>query len=277
LKSSPRPRLLPSKHRDRSSTIRDPVRQSPRNAQLSRLVGTGLWTSRFLSREERDALGNVVVSTRSVSANTDLVRQGERADSLFIVADGWACRYTTTREGGRQFPALMVPGDVGNLDSLMFDRLDYGVRTLTQATIVTLPRDRVLALAAQHPGIGRTFTWLALVENAILSIWALSLGRRSAKERLVHLLCELSVRLDAEDGNESSFAFPLTQEHIADAPGLTNIHVNRTNAAASEYWYDRNREPGHDPAGRAEPARYLRVRSELSAYSTVRRSTVGIE
>jgi len=196
--------------------------------QLSRLVGTRLWTSRFLSHEERDALGNVVVSTRSVSANTDLVRQGERADSLFIVADGWACRYTTTREGGRQFPALMVPGDVGNLDSLMFDRLDYGVRTLTQATIVSLPRDRVLALAAQHPGIGRTFTWLALVENAILSIWALSLGRRSAKERLVHLLCELSVRLDAEDGNESSFAFPLTQEHIADALGLTNIHVNRT-------------------------------------------------
>lgn len=201
-------------------------RIAPRHS--SRLVGTRLWASHFLSRDERDALEDAVVSTRSVNANTDLVREGERMDTLFIVAEGWACRYTTTREGGRQLPALLVPGDVGNLDSLMFDRLDYGVRTLTQATIVALPRDRALALAAQHPGIARTFTWLALVENAILSKWALSLGRRSAKERLAHLLCELSVRLDAEDGNESSFAFPLTQEQVADALGLTSVHVNRT-------------------------------------------------
>ena len=196
--------------------------------QPSRLAGTRLWASRFLSREERDALEDAVVATVSVNANTDLVREGERTDTLFIVVDGWACRYTTTREGGRQLPALLVPGDVGNLDSLMFDRLDYGVRTLTQTTIVPLPRDRALALAAQHPGIARTFTWAALVENVILSKLALSLGRRSAKERLAHLLCELSVRLDAEDGNESSFAFPLTQEQVADALGLTSVHVNRT-------------------------------------------------
>ena len=201
-------------------------RVAPRHS--SRLAGTRLWASRFLSREERAALEDAVVSTRSVNANTDLVREGERTDTLFIVTEGWACRYTTTREGARQLPALLVPGDVGNLDSLMFDRLDYGVRTLTQTTIAALPRDRALALAAQHPGIARTFTWLALVENVILSKWALSLGRRSAKERLAHLLCELSVRLDAEDGNESSFAFPLTQEQVADALGLTSVHVNRT-------------------------------------------------
>ena len=202
------------------------TRVAPRHS--SRLAGTRLWASRFLSRVERDALEEAVASTRSVNANTDLVREGERTDTLFIVADGWACRYTTTREGGRHLPALLVPGDVDNLDSLMFDRLDYGVRTFTQATIVALTRDRALALAAQHPGIARTFTWLALVENVILSKWALSLGRRSAKERLAHLLCELSVRLDAEDGNETSFSFPLTQEQVADALGLTSVHVNRT-------------------------------------------------
>ena len=194
----------------------------------SRLEGTRLWASHFLSREEKHALEGGVLLAKSVSAGTDLVREGERADSLFIVVDGWACRYTMTREGGRQFPTLLVPGDIGNLDSLLFDRLDYGVRTLTDTMILTLPRDRALASAAQHPGIARTFTWLALIENATLGKWALSLGRRSAKERLAHLLCELSVRLDAEDGNESSFAFPLTQEQVADALGLTSVHVNRT-------------------------------------------------
>ena len=169
-----------------------------------------------------------MLPAKSVRAGTDLVREGERTDSLFIVADGWACRYMTTKEGGRQLPMLLVPGDIGNLDLLLFDRLDYGVRTLTDTMIVTLPRDRALALAAQHQGIARTFTWLALVENATLGKWALSLGRRSAKERLAHLLCELSVRLDGEDCNESSFAFPLTQEQVADALGLTSVHVNRT-------------------------------------------------
>jgi CRP-like cAMP-binding protein len=80
----------------------------------------------------------------------------------------------------------------------------------------------------QHPGIAQTFTWLGLVENAILSKWALSLGRRSSLERLAHLICELSVRLGGEHDNSSSFAFPLTQEQVADALGLTSVHVNRT-------------------------------------------------
>jgi CRP-like cAMP-binding protein len=93
---------------------------------------------------------------------------------------------------------------------------------------VALSRDRALALLTQYPGIARAFMWLGLIENATLSKWTLSLGRRSAIERLAHLLCELSVRLGAESDEESSFAFPLTQEQIGDALGLTAVHVNRT-------------------------------------------------
>lgn len=192
------------------------------------LAGTRLWTSSFLSPEEQHALEGAVSPAKSVVPDVDLAREGERVDTLFIVTDGWACRYTTTREGGRQLPALLVPGDIGNLDSLMFDRLDYSVRTITQTTIVALPRDRALSLAYQHPGIARTFTWLSMIENVTLSRWVLSLGRRSATERLAHLLCELSVRLGAENGGTSSFALPLTQEQIGDALGLTAVHVNRT-------------------------------------------------
>jgi CRP-like cAMP-binding protein len=174
------------------------------------------------------ALEAVASPPRAVGANSDLFRQGDRPESLYVVTKGWACRYSTTRQGGRHLPALLVAGDVGNLDTLMFDRLDYGVRTFTQAMIVALPRQRTRALAAEHPGIARLFIWLALVENATLSRWALSLGRQSAKERLAHLLCELSLKLGGEGANASSFLLPLTQEHIADALGLTYVHVNRT-------------------------------------------------
>jgi CRP-like cAMP-binding protein len=182
------------------------------------LSATSLWKSRFLSREEQHALEGAVSLAKSVGPNIDLVREGEGADALFLLVDAWACRYMTTREGGRQVPAVLVPGDVGNLDSLMFGRLDYGVRTITPATIVALSRARAVALAAQHPGIARTFTWLGLIENVILSKWALSLGRRSAVGRLAHLLCELSVRLGADNGEESSFPSIVTLARVALGP-----------------------------------------------------------
>ena len=206
----------------------DPPTAWVRSHAASRFAGTRLIHSRFLSLKERDALEGAALPARSIGPNVDLVREGERADNLLIVADGWACRYMTTRNGARQFSALLLPGDVGTLDALMFDRLDYGVRTLTRVSVVMLPRDRAVALAAEHPGIARTFTWLALVENAILSRWSLSLGRKSAKERLAHLLCELSVRLGAGDGRTGELAIPLTQEQLADALGLTSVHINRT-------------------------------------------------
>lgn len=214
--------MIQAAHPGTSSVTRTASRPTPS------LSGTRLWASAFLSREERCALEDAVSPARSVGHSIDLCREGDPTDTLFIVTDGWACRYATTREGGRQLPALLVPGDIANLDSLMFDRPDYGVRTITRARIVSLPRDRALALAERHAGIARAFTWLGLVDNAILSKWTLSLGRRSAIERLAHLLCELSVRLDPETGEEGRFALPLTQELIGDALGLTSVHVNRT-------------------------------------------------
>jgi len=194
---------------------------------VSPMVGSRLWESTLLADEERQALQEAILPAHRVGANVDLVREGARTDDLFIIVEGWACRYSITTDGGRQLPALLLPGDVGNLDSLMFERLDYGVRTLTEATVVALPRDWALALAAQHPGIAQTFTWLALLENMILTKWIQSLGRRSAKSRLAHLLCELSVRLNAEADGASRFSFPLTQEQMGDVLGLTSVHINR--------------------------------------------------
>ena len=194
---------------------------------LPSLSATRLWNSGHLSVEEQQALENAVSPAKARAPNVELVREGERVEALLILIDGWACRYTMTRDGRRQIPTLLLPGDVGNLDSLMFDRLDYGVRTISHALIAALPCDRAVALAARYPGIARAFTWLGLIENAALSKKALSLGRRSASERLAHLLCELSVRLDAEGDGKSSFAFPMTQEQLADALGLTSVHVNR--------------------------------------------------
>ena len=199
---------------------------TPRQGHNS-LVDSRLLSSPYLSSEERQALENSTFHVRSIGNDMELLREGERADHFHIITEGWACRYKTTRDGARQIVALLIPGDTANLDSFLFGRLDYGVRTLTAAKVATIPRDRILALADQHPGIARTLAWAAMAENAVLSQWALCLGRQSAKGRLAHLLCEICVRL-GEAGSDASFEFPLTQEQIADMLGLTCVHVNRT-------------------------------------------------
>lgn len=191
------------------------------------LADTRLWRSDLLCDAGRLALGDAPLATRSVDAGADLLREGERSDALFMVLDGWVCRYSTTDGGARQISGLAVPGDLANLDALLLDRIDYGVRVIKRATVLVLPRERALALAAADPGIARAFTRLALVENAVLGRWSLCLGRMSSRERLAHLFCELSLRLGGGDVGESRFEFPLTQEHLADALGLTPVHVNR--------------------------------------------------
>ena len=192
------------------------------------LADTRLAQLGFVSDQERIALAQVPVSSQSLRAGTDLIREGSSPEDLLLLIDGWACRYMTTRSGARQISVLLVPGSVCNLDNLLLERADCGVRALTQVSVLTVRKTRALALTAEHPGIARAFTWLAIAENAILSQWAVGLGRRSAKGRLAHLLCELSIRVGASDTGESSFLLPLTQELIADTLGLTAVHINRT-------------------------------------------------
>lgn len=121
-----------------------------------------------------------------------------------------------------------MPGDIANLDALLSGRSDYGLHVLSAAKVIALPCDRLLALVAQHTGIARAVMQVAFQENAILSQWALCLGRHTARQRLAHLLCELAVRVACDAPDAACFELPLTQEQLADALGLTAVHVNRT-------------------------------------------------
>ena len=190
---------------------------------------SALVRSHLLGEAERDALKQAMTVTRTFANGAELLRERESAECIYILAAGWACRYKTLRDGGRHIPALLVAGDVCNVDSLLFDSADYGVRTLTEATAHVLPRDCALELCAAYPGIALTFTRLAVVDTLTVSRSAVCLGRQSARSRLAHLLCELEARLaSAERSEPGGFELPLTQEQLADVLGLTSVHVNRT-------------------------------------------------
>jgi CRP-like cAMP-binding protein len=180
-----------------------------------------------LAQEERRHL-EAALTSRSVPARTSLFGEGDTSGTLYLLAEGWAFRHQTARNGSRQIVGLALPGDFCNLDVLAFGRIDYGVRMLTPGTLLTIERDKALALGVYFPAIAALFSQTAFVENAILSRWTFCLGRLSAQERLAHLLCELAVRRGyGLDRRQIKIELPLTQEQLADVLGLTGVHVNR--------------------------------------------------
>jgi CRP-like cAMP-binding protein len=166
---------------------------------------------------------------RSLGPGASLVAEKDRCEQLHLLAGGWAYRYALTRQGARQITAILLPGDFVNLDGLLLDRMDYGVRALTPVVVLSLPSPRVLAVAQQHPESMHLLLRRFAIENVMLSRWTLCLGRMPARTRFAHFLCELTVRLaGTSDHAGFTFELPLKQEQIADVLGLTNVHLNRT-------------------------------------------------
>ncbi len=170
------------------------------------------------------ACGNV----RKVPARHDLIREGEKPESVFVVLEGWACRYKILPEGGRQIVAFLIPGDFCDMHVSVLDEMDHSIATLTSARIAMISHREIEALIDSRPSITKAFWRTQLVDEGVLRAWIVSMGRRDALQRVAHLLCELYVRLRviglAENGR---CQIPLTQIVLADSLGLTPVHVNR--------------------------------------------------
>lgn len=194
---------------------------------------TRLRQSPGFSGADLAAISALPVDIRNVDANGTVVPEGSRGDRIHVLLDGWAARFKILENGSRQIPALMLPGDMCDIDALHLDRNDCGTMAVTRCTVAVFGRDQLTALFDKHRGIRDAVYRMMAIDNAIATQWTVCLGRRSARERLAHLLCELHARLDAvgqaSDGASGrGFAMPLTQEEIADVLGLTAVHVNRT-------------------------------------------------
>lgn len=182
-----------------------------------------------MSAAERQAITQLVHRHKSVAADTDLVRQGEVLSKAVILRDGWAIRYRTLNDGRRQIMNFLLPGDMFDLCAFLLTASDHSVGTITPCTVHLVPVSAVTDLFRRWPRLGAAMWKSALQEEATLRERILSLGRRSAQERAAHLLYELWLRLaviGARDGG--SFELPLTQIEMADALGLTPVHISRT-------------------------------------------------
>lgn len=167
-------------------------------------------------------------TTRQVPANHHLIREGDRPDPVFVMLEGWACRYKMLPDGGRQIMAFMLPGDFCDIHIAVLEAMDHNILTLTKARVALLPREQMEALVKAQPTLTRAFWWAQLVDQGVLRAWIVSMGRRKSVERVAHLMCELYIRMrNIGLATDDSCEMPLTQVVLADALGLTPVHVNR--------------------------------------------------
>lgn len=163
-----------------------------------------------------------------VNLRRDLIREGEQPHGVLLILSGWACRYKMLEDGRRQIVSLLVPGDMCDLHNDVLAKMDHSIGAVTAVRYVSVSDEALQRLSTDHPRVGRALWWQMLVNVATQREWTINIGRRSAEERIGSLLCELMLRLRAVGlSSRTAFDFPLTQNDIAEATGLTSVHVNR--------------------------------------------------
>ena len=175
------------------------------------------------------------VRTTRVRKSKDVVIGGNHYDCVYVNHDGWLARYKILHKGSRQIIDFILPGQIFGLQASLFKRSLYSVVTITEVTLSTIPFDMVDNVFERNSTLAKALFWSAAYEAAILGEHLIDAARRSAYERVSHLLLEICVRLNGVHlSDEMTFSIPLTQELIADALGLTTVHVNRTLRALRE-------------------------------------------
>jgi len=182
----------------------------------------------MLTAEEVAAIQALPLRLQSVRARTSIVTEGQIISECCVLVEGFACRHKLANDGGRQIVSFHIPGDILDVQHLLFNRADHNVQTITDATLAFVPMDAMRQLTDHRPEIALALWRDCLVEASVFREWVLNVGRRSAKTRIAHMLCEFAARAEAAGiGSPAHFSLPMTQEDIADATGLTAVHVNR--------------------------------------------------
>ena len=158
-----------------------------------------------------------------------IVREGDKPAYSCVLLSGFAVRQKIVGTGHRQIVAIQMKGEVVDLQNSLLGVADHAVQMLTAGKIALIPREEILRISAERPPVGRAMWIDTLVDGSIFREWVTNVGRRDARTRIAHLLCEFSLRLKlAGLGQQSNYELPMTQDQLADATGLTAVHVNRT-------------------------------------------------
>ncbi len=181
-----------------------------------------------LSADELERLAELQLPTTSVKRGHQLVHEGEPEQRVFVLQSGWACSYKDLSSGERQIISFPIAGDCVGLRSVLLRTADHSFQALTDSVVSQVDATRMLQTFSDFPRLGTAILWAASRDEAMVVEHLVSVGRRSAIERTAHFFMELAERLNLIGlATEADFECPLSQYVLADALGLSAIHVNR--------------------------------------------------
>jgi CRP-like cAMP-binding protein len=182
-----------------------------------------------LSNEENAAVLDLPITVRQMRADSDMVRERDRPSQCCLVLDGWLCRYKILETGTRQIFSFHIAGDVPDVQSLHLRTMDHNLGTIAPSTVAFIQHESVRTLARNFPRICDVLWRDTLIDAAIFREWMVGMGRRDAPSRIAHVLCELFIKMRAVGLTKGHTCdFPITQSVMADALGLSTVHVNRS-------------------------------------------------
>jgi CRP-like cAMP-binding protein len=181
-----------------------------------------------LSPAELSLIAELESKTTAVKRGMEITEEGQPGNSAYVLQEGWAQTYKVMPDGGRQIIGFPIPGDCVGLRSVLLWTADHSFSAVTDAVVSAVPGTRMLELFSEYPRLGAAFLWAASRDEAMVVEHLVNIGRRNALERTAHFFMELAERLMLVGlATETEFKCPLSQYVIADALGLSAIHVNR--------------------------------------------------
>lgn len=182
-----------------------------------------------LSDDDKGAIRSVCAErVQPFPARKDIISDGQATNYVHLILEGWAARYKMLPDGSRQITAFLIAGDFCDLHITILDKMDHGIMALTPCMVAHLDTDKLDGLMTERSMLTKAFWWMTLVDEAVLRQWVIN-SRRRAIVAIPHLLCEMHLRLKAVGlVSDGCLSLPLTQEELADATGMSSVHVNRT-------------------------------------------------
>ena len=181
-----------------------------------------------LTDEERQVIEDSITTIRTVGPRQQLTRRGEMVNMSCLLLEGFACRYLDDRDGYRQLVSIHVPGDFIDLHGFPLKHLDHDIATLGPCKMAFYDHSVLADILETHPRLARWLWFSTLLDAAIHREWIFRMGRLGADGRVAHFFCELNARLEmVELAENGRFMLPATQADVAEACGITGVHVNR--------------------------------------------------
>lgn len=182
-----------------------------------------------LSHAEAEVLRSLGKDAVLYRRNAVIRRDREPVGAIYMLLEGWASSAIRLPNGQRQIIKVHIPGDMMGTPSMALETAADTLTAITECRVSAVPLTRIRELLVAYPRLGGVLFLFVQIERIALMDIVASMGKSSARERLVRLLLDLHDRLSTigvvADG---TFDLPLTQEQIGDVLGLTSVHVNRT-------------------------------------------------